>query len=135
MYYYHPCKIILSSLIILLACTGVAFSQGYFNIVGTRDRDMLVWTDDRVQAWDQLIVAEEYLQDGGGGEERPLRLTSVMEVNPVLVYKHKQQENLLLKENLLKILNIENNIKEFDDWTNICLAKDQDNLECSDDAY
>jgi len=25
------------------------------------DRDYLVWTDEKVEAWDQLKVAEEYL--------------------------------------------------------------------------
>ena len=54
----------------------MAYAAGYFRLDEVNDRDYLVWGDEKVEAWDRLQVAEEYLQ-AGSDEMRPLRITSV----------------------------------------------------------
>ena len=61
MYVDHPCKLIVFGYLFLFICTILSFSLGYFKLDEVGDRDYLVWTDEKVEAWDQLKVAEEYL--------------------------------------------------------------------------
>lgn len=88
MYVEHPCKFILVGYMFLVLCSILALSFGYFELDEIFDRDYLVKGDPKVDEWDKLQVAEEYLQTNGGGTV-PLRVTSPDKSNPALIFKHK----------------------------------------------
>ena len=84
-YIDHPVKIIIGSFTVLAFISIIALVYGYFELSPVTLRDYMILSDDRVIAWDKLEVAEEFLM-GGGTETKPLRLTSVKEWNPIVLY-------------------------------------------------
>lgn len=60
-YLKHPCKFIMSALTILSILTGIYIYMGYYKQIKSNSRDYLIWSDERVEAFDKLTLAEEYL--------------------------------------------------------------------------
>jgi hypothetical protein len=53
----------------------------------------------------------------------------------MILYETKIGGNLLLKQNILKIYEIENNIKDLEQWPNVCLASSVDDTTCSTKSW
>mmetsp|Transcript_4511 Transcript_4511/g.7690 ORF Transcript_4511/g.7690 Transcript_4511/m.7690 type:complete len:96 (+) Transcript_4511:428-715(+) len=87
-------------------------------------------------AWDKMEVGSKYiLANQGGSEEKPLRMTQIKEWNPLLLYSAKDGESLLQKSKLLKIQEIEQKVREFERWENVCLATSASDSQCSQDSF
>ena len=59
-----------------------------------------------------------------------MRSTKVDALNPILFYQNRNGGNLLEKENLIKIKNIEDKIRNHKNWDKICLAQSEEDLSC-----
>lgn len=62
-------------------------------------------------------------------------MTSVEAWNPMILYEGLAGGNLLQKENLLIIENIENEIKGYENWPNVCLAASVDDESCASESF
>lgn len=136
-YIIRPCVSILLGFLLLIIFTFIAVKLDYFALNPASQREYLIWDDPRAKAWDKKLVAEEYILTSAGseGSQKPLRMTSVPQWNPMILYESKNGKSLLEKSNLVIIYNIEKNIKALEDWPNICKAKSISEGACGPDAY
>ena len=133
MYIQSPCKFIMGGFLILSLCAGLSFSLGFFELSDQLNRDFLILTDERVIAYDKMSVAEEYLLSGAGNKKDvAIRTTSFDEWNPCLLYQNKEDGDLLDKDNLLKIQEIENHVKGIENWENLCYAESENDSKCNE---
>jgi len=123
--------------LILIIFSVLAVQLKYFDLNPASQREYLVWDDPRTVAWDKKLVAEEYILTSAGSEGslKPLRMTTVPQWNPMILYESNNGKSLLEKSNLLIIYNTEKDIKDLENWPNICKAKSISDTGCGQDAY
>jgi hypothetical protein len=133
----RPCVSILITMIFLVIITFVSVQLDYFALNEPNSREYLIWDDPRAKAWDMKIIAEEFILTNAGaeGSQKPLRMTSVVGWNPMVLFESKNGKSLLDKSNLEKIYEIEEYIKAMEDWPNICKAMSISDDSCAMDSY
>ena len=131
----RPLCVLLVGFTSLLVVTAISFALGYFDLSPQNNREFLVWTNQKVIDWDKQVAGKEAVLAAQGEDELPVRMQNTQWWNPViLVRTPDDQESLLKKENLLKMLEIENKIKALKDWPLFCKAKAADDPSCADQA-
>jgi hypothetical protein len=123
----YPCRFILigyflltiNFIIIRLESGPISFIQG--------DRDFLIYDDPKVKDWDKMRVAEDYLLSASEGSDnlKALRRTKVKKWSPIIVFFSKNGSNLLDKERLQDINEIQEFIKNIPEWKTLCYADDK----------
>mmetsp|Transcript_41137 Transcript_41137/g.62539 ORF Transcript_41137/g.62539 Transcript_41137/m.62539 type:complete len:156 (+) Transcript_41137:788-1255(+) len=127
-----PCWFMLGGYLFLIAMGVLAFGLEYFKLEEATQRDFLIWDNERTEAWDRMVVAEEFILDGGGGDEdKPLRLTQVQDWNPLILYRARDGGNLISKDRLIKVRDFEQGIRDKDKWELVCLAESIIDQSCS----
>jgi len=77
-YLKHPGRFILGSIGFVTVVSGIAYFLKYFEYSHLSPREFMIFTDERVVAWDKRVIAEEYFQAGSeDGEDavKPLKMT------------------------------------------------------------
>jgi len=69
----RPITVLCTGIMILFLITFISSALGYFDIAIQHNREVLVWSDDKVKDWDMLEAAKEAIQsakseDGPVGE-------------------------------------------------------------------
>ena len=54
---------------LLLLFTAIAFSCGYFTVAPNSERDYLLRSDEKVIAWDKMVVANEFFNADIDGDD------------------------------------------------------------------
>lgn len=131
----RPVCVLLVGFLTLFIISAISFALGYFDLTPQNNREFLVWTDQKVIDWDKRVAGKEAILAAQGKEELPVRMQNTQWWNPViLVNTPNDDESLLEKKNLLKMLEIENKIKELPDWPLFCKAKAANDASCADQA-
>jgi len=127
-----PCWFIVGGYLFLFIMGALAAGLEYFELNENTQRDFLIWDNERTEAWDRMVVAEEFILDGGGGDEdKPLRLTQVQDWNPLILYRARDGGNLISKDRLIKVRDMETKMKENENWEKVCLAESILDTGCS----
>mmetsp|Transcript_35748 Transcript_35748/g.54730 ORF Transcript_35748/g.54730 Transcript_35748/m.54730 type:complete len:118 (-) Transcript_35748:2292-2645(-) len=113
-----PLSIVTFGFFILMATSVYVFAKNLFAMTPSTDRDYLLWDHPMTVEFDMKTVAEQYIivNAGDDSREKPLRLTEMKKWNPLIFYSAKNGGSLLEKKNLLKVQQIEADIKAMDKW-------------------
>ena len=98
----RPCLFICSCYVIMLACLVFSAQAGYFQLSTSKNREYLIWDHPMTEAWDKIVLAEDYLK-AGGSKEKPIQMTQKSEWNPIVLFESTDGESLLTKKNLERI--------------------------------
>ena len=76
LYILYPCRFIIGSLLTFAIFGGIALALGYFELSPITRRDFLIWSDEKVYAWDKMVAAEEYfmIQTDTDEDTKPLQM-------------------------------------------------------------
>ena len=88
-YLKHPVKFISGSVAVILTASAIAYWLKYFEYTHLSPREFMIFTDEKVIAWDKRVVAEEYfVTDTEDGEDsmKPLKMTQILKWNPALIF-------------------------------------------------
>lgn len=123
----RPCCVLSIGFLTLFLISVVAQMGEMFTQSDGHNRDYLIWTDQKVIDYDKLVAGRETIQAAQAKDELPIRIQNTEGINPfILISSPNEKENLLEKKNLLKMLEMENKIKEMKDWPLFCKAKTVD---------
>lgn len=77
-YLKHPVRFILGSIGFILVVGSITYFLKYFEYSHLSPREYMIFTDQRVVAWDKRVLAEEYFLAGtedGEDAVKPLKMT------------------------------------------------------------
>ena len=131
----RPICLIVVSVLALVALSAISFSLGYFKLSDSTNRDFLVWDDQKVIDYDMMVAGKEAIQVAAGQDQKPVRMQTASPWNAIVLIKAPEgNDNLLLKENLVAIDQVESELRNMADWSLFCKANGPDDPSCSDQA-
>lgn len=66
MFVDKPCTVLIIGFVTLIACSVLSFSLGFFKQAPQSNRELLVWDDERVKAWDMQEAAKDAILGARG---------------------------------------------------------------------
>ena len=119
-----PCWVILIGFAIMFVITGVVGAAGWLLPNDPLDRDYMVWEDKYVNDFDKSILAKRELLVSGD-DVAPLQSQIQIDWTVMLVYSPPDETStasMWNKDMLISIREFENDIRDDEDYQQICLA-------------